>query len=180
MKFPRKLSALGDVMQLAFVPGDFDATLKFWSETMGVGPFYVLRRNKTEWARYRGVETLPELSVAFGHWNDMQIEIIQQHNDVPSPYRDWRLSGAEGLHHVCIILDDIAAARRVCEDAGCEVIFDGRSGDTHWSYVDTDGGPGTLLEMIQHAPPSRGLMDMIRDAARDWDGKDPIRELAVE
>ena len=93
MKFPRKLSALGDVMQLAFVPGNFDATLKFWSETMGVGPFYVLCRNKTEWARYRGVETLPELSVAFGHWNDMQIEIIQQHNDVPSPYRDWRLSG---------------------------------------------------------------------------------------
>jgi catechol 2,3-dioxygenase-like lactoylglutathione lyase family enzyme len=170
---------LGQVMQLAYVPSDFDGTLKFWTETMGAGPFFVLAGFPTEWARYRGIETSPDLTVAFGHWDDMQIEIIQQHNDAPSPYRDWRLSGAEGLHHVCILVDDIVAARRVCVEAGGDVVYDGRSGETHWSYVDTGGGPGTILEMVQHAPPSRGLMDMVRDAARGWDGRDPIRTLQL-
>jgi methylmalonyl-CoA/ethylmalonyl-CoA epimerase len=179
MKIPRRLVDLGPVMQLAFVPGDFDGTLKFWTETMGAGPFFVIAGNKPEWAQYRGVDTLPEITMAVGHWGDMQIEVIKQTSDAHSPYRDWRLSGAEGLHHVCVVVDDIAASRRACVDAGCDVIFDGRFGDTHWSYVDTGGGPGTILEMIQHAPPSRALMDMVRTAARGWDGQDPIRMLKL-
>jgi methylmalonyl-CoA/ethylmalonyl-CoA epimerase len=171
----KRMTDLGQVMQLAFVPSDFDATLKFWIETMGAGPFFVMPNQVSPWTRYRGVETAPELTVAFGHWGDMQIEIIRQHNDAASLYLDWRRSGAEGLHHVCIVVDDISLARRVCTEAGGDVMYDGRAGDTHWSYVETGGGPGTILEMIQHAPPSRALMTMVRDAARNWDGSDPIR-----
>jgi catechol 2,3-dioxygenase-like lactoylglutathione lyase family enzyme len=173
------MTELGPVMQLAFIPSHFDATLQFWTKTMGAGPFFVLPRHVAEWARYRGIETSPDLTIALGHWGDMQIEIIRQHNDAPSPYLDWRRSGAEGLHHVCIVVDDIQAARRVCTEAGGNVVYDGRVGDTYWSYVETGGGPGTILEMIQHAPPSRALMQMVRDAARDWDGRDPIRNLTL-
>jgi hypothetical protein len=175
MKLPQSISQIGEVMQLAFVPSDFDATLKFWAETMCAGPFFVVPNIPTEWAQYRGVQTDPEITMAIGHWGEMQIEIIKQHNKAPSPFMDWRASGAEGLHHVCVMVDDITAARETCKKAGAEVIFDGRSGETQWSYVDTGGGPGTILELIQHAPPSRALMDGFRAASRGWDGRDPIR-----
>ena len=39
------LSAIGPVMQFAFVPKDFDAALRHWTETMGVGPFFLLENN---------------------------------------------------------------------------------------------------------------------------------------
>jgi catechol 2,3-dioxygenase-like lactoylglutathione lyase family enzyme len=177
MKTHDRIAALGQVMQLAFVPSDFDETLRFWTETMGAGPFFVLEHNVPEWAQYNGVDTRPDITMALGHWGDLQIEVIKQLNDAPSPYLDWRRAGGEGLHHVCVLVDDMAAAKRTCTASGGKVVYDGRAGETLWSYVETGGGAGSILEMIQHAPPSRALMDMIRDAARGWDGRDPIRPL---
>jgi methylmalonyl-CoA/ethylmalonyl-CoA epimerase len=179
MKIPSKMIDLGAVMQLAFVPSNFDATLRFWAQTMGAGPFFVLERNVPEWAEYNGIDTKPAIKMALGHWGDMQIEVIEQLNDAPSPYLDWRRAAGEGLHHVCIVVDDIAAAKRTCVATGAKVVYDGRAGETLWCYVETGGGPGSMLELVQHAPPSRALMDMIRDAAREWDGRDPIRPLRL-
>ena len=33
--------------------------------------------------------------------------MIRQHNDAPSIYKAWRDEGREGLHHVCILVDDL-------------------------------------------------------------------------
>jgi catechol 2,3-dioxygenase-like lactoylglutathione lyase family enzyme len=142
---------------------------------MGAGPFFVFEHNKADWAYYRGQATEPDLTLALGHWGDMQIEIIRQNNDACSPYRDWRLTGQEGIHHVCILVDDLASVRAVCAEAGAELIFNGGAGGAEWFYADTGGGPGTMLEMLKHTADSRALMGMIRDAARDWNGSDPIR-----
>ena len=43
MSNPQALIArLGTVMQLAFVPEDVEGALRYWTETMGVGPFFKL------------------------------------------------------------------------------------------------------------------------------------------
>ncbi|WP_157219916.1 VOC family protein [Flavisphingomonas formosensis] len=177
MSAPTKIAELGAVMQLAFVPEDFDATLRFWVETMGAGPFYILSGQKPDWTRYRGELTDPDLTVALGHWGDMQIEVIRQENDAPSIYKEWRDRGGEGLHHTCIVVDDIEQAKRVCIQAGAEMILGGAGSGAEWFYVDTGGGPGTILEVIRHSQQSGALMKMIRDAAVDWDGSDPIRRI---
>ena len=44
MSRTNSLTALGEVMQLAYVPADFDGALKFWIETMGAGPFFAHRK----------------------------------------------------------------------------------------------------------------------------------------
>ena len=36
------IAALGEIMQLAFVPDDFDAAVKHWTQVMGVGPFFLM------------------------------------------------------------------------------------------------------------------------------------------
>jgi catechol 2,3-dioxygenase-like lactoylglutathione lyase family enzyme len=177
MTVPTRIAALGPVMQLAFVPEDFDATLNFWVEKMGAGPFFILTGQLPDWQTHRGQPTCPDLTIALGHWGDMQIEIIAQHNDAPSTYKEWRDAGHEGLHHSCIVVDDIDHARRVCTRNGGQLLIEGGGAGAEWFYVDNGGGPGTILEVIRHSEQSGALMAMIRDAALDWDGADPIRHI---
>ena len=170
-----KMTGLGPVKQLAFVPSDFDGTLKYWIQTTGAGPFYLLPHLPADGLQYRSEVVRPDLSVAIGHWGDLQIEIIQQHNDAPSPFHDWRQSGTEGLHHVCVAVDDIAAARDVCRQTGGEIDFGGHMSGTEWSYVDTGAARVRSSKSSSMGPGMGEFMTMVRDAARNWDGNEPIR-----
>jgi len=172
------IASLGEVMQLAYVPADFDAALNFWIKTMGAGPFFALDHVQFETIKYRGAASPIDFSMVIGYWGDMQIELIRQHNDAPSIYKSWRDDGREGLHHVCILVDDMVHARKVCADAGATVAQEGTlPGGGEVIYVDTGGGPGTMVEILKGAPGLGDLFKMIRDAARGWDGSDPVRAL---
>jgi hypothetical protein len=169
------ISAIGPVMQFAFVPKDFDAALRHWTETMGVGPFYMLENVVLGDGKYLDQPYGCVFSVAIAYWGDMQIELIRQENDAPSIYK-----GAEGeaLHHACILTDDIEKARRIATDAGASVLVEGKVGDDGYVlYVDTGGGPGTIVEILQSASGTDGLFEMIKAASVGWDGSEPLRKL---
>jgi len=170
------ISRLGKVMQLAFVPADVPGALRYWTDTMGVGPFFKLSNIVVDAAKYRGEPANIDFSVYIAYWGDMQIEIIEQHNDAPSIYSSWRRDGQESLHHVCIVVDDMAHARAVCAEAGARVMQEvWLPGGGEAIYVDAGGGPGSLIEMICFSPESYSFFDMMREAAREWDGSEPIR-----
>ncbi len=172
------IASLGTVMQMAYVPADFDAALAFWTKTMGVGPFFALDHVQLEDMKYRGAPAQIDFSMVIGYWGDIQIELIRQHNDAPSIYKAWRDEGREGLHHVCILVDDMAAARAVCAQAGAVVVQEGKvAGGGEVIYVDTGGGPGTIVEILKTGAGGREFFGMMRDAACDWDGTDPVRRL---
>jgi len=169
------ISAIGPVMQFAFVPKNFDAALRHWTETMGVGPFYLLENNLLGDGKYLGEPYTCIFSIAIAYWGDMQIELVRQENDAPSIYR-----GAEGeaLHHTCILTKDIEKARTIAEDSGAKVLVEGKVGeDGHVLYVDTGGGPGSIVEILQCASGTEGLFAMIKAASAGWDGSDPVRKL---
>ncbi|WP_293903093.1 VOC family protein [Phenylobacterium sp.] len=172
------ITSLGTVMQIAYVPADFDAALAFWTKTMGVGPFFALDHVQLQDLKYRGAPAQIDFSMVIGYWGDVQIELIRQHNDAPSIYKAWRDEGREGLHHVCILVDDMAAARDVCARAGAVVVQEGKvAGGGEVIYVDTGGGPGTMVEILKTGAGGREFFGMMRDAARGWDGTDPVRRL---
>ena len=172
------ITGLGQVMQLAYVPADFDGALKFWIETMGAGPFFALDHVQLDEVKVDGAPAQIDFSMVLGYWGDVQIELIRQHNDTPSIYKTWRDEGREGLHHVCILVDDMAEARRVCAAAGARVRQEGKvPGGGEVIYVDTGGGPGTMVEILKPAPGGPQFFAMMRDAARGWDGSDPVRRL---
>ena len=178
MTRPTKVADLGAVMQLAYVPADFDATLNYWIEVMGAGPFFALDHVKLEGVMYRGQPSDIDFSMVLGHWGDLQIELIRQHNDAPSIYKTWRDEGREGLQHVCILVDDMALARGVCAKAGAKVAQEALvPGGGEVVYVETGGGPGSMVEILKPAPGGREFFAMMREAARDWDGSDPMRRL---
>ena len=170
------IAEIGPVMQIAFVPDDFDAALAHWTQVMGVGPFYLLERIVLSDMRYKGEPSSTMFSIALAYWGDMQIELIRQDDASPSIYRDTRNGGA--MHHVCILTDDIAAAQATAAAAGATLLVEGRvGGDGHVIYVETGGYPGGIVEILQPASGSSALFDMIREAARGWDGSDPVRRL---
>jgi catechol 2,3-dioxygenase-like lactoylglutathione lyase family enzyme len=172
------VASLGEIMQLAYVPADFDGTLKFWIETMGAGPFFALDHVKLEDLKYRGQPADIDFSMVLGYWGDLQIELIRQHNDAPSIYEAWRDKGQEGLHHVCILVDDMMEARRTVADAAGIVAQEGKLiGGGEVIYVDTGGGPGTMVEILKPGPGGREFFAMMREAARGWDGTNPVRRL---
>src|SRR5512134_1649331 len=91
----------GTIRQIAFVVRDLERALGYWTETLGIGPFFVLREITPDTFRYRGEPSpAPTMTIAFANSGDMQIELIRQHDDRPSAYRDFLASGREGLQHV--------------------------------------------------------------------------------
>jgi len=170
------ISRLGTVMQLAYVPKDMDAALRYWTETMGVGPFFKIPNIAVTAAKYKGEPANIEFSVYIAYWGDIQIELIEQYNNAPSIYSTWRDAGHESVHHVCIVVDNMEEARRVSAEAGAVVMQEvwlPNGGEA--IYVDAGGGPGSLIEMICFPPENYAFFDMMRDAAREWDGSDPVR-----
>ena len=173
---PASIAGLGDIVQLAFMARDFEAGMRIWSETMGAGPFFVIDHVKFAEARYRGTPARLDLAVGIGYWGDLQIEFVHQHNDTPSIFHSWRKDGREGLHHVGILVGDIAMAERVCIGAGASVLLEGTMHNERgrFFYARTaESAP--FLEVIE--PSGRLLKSFahMREAARSWDGRDPIR-----
>ena len=172
------IAGLGAVMQLAYVPADIDAALAFWTRTIGAGPFFALDHVRLDAVRYRGAPSEIDFSMLLGYWGDLQIELIEQHNDAPSIYRDWRAAGGEGLHHVCILVGDMAPARAAVAAASATIAQEALvPGGGEVIYADTGGGPGTMVEILKPAPGTREVFAMMRAAAQGWDGTDPVRRL---
>ena len=174
---PRILSGLGDIMQIAFVPRDFDRAFRFWTETMGVGPFFQIKHSQEHLQDhvFRGRPCHADFSIMLAYWGEIQVELIEQHNDAPSIYKEQLDSGQDGLHHVCILVDDLANALQTCSQQGGTLLQGARSGASRFAYVETGGGPGTMLEMLQPAPEVRAYQQHMKAAAASWDGSDPLR-----
>ncbi len=171
------ISDIGEIMQLAFVPPDFDAAVAHWTQVMGVGPFFLMEGIHLEDMRYRGDPTEAVFDLALAYWGDLQIELIRPRDDHPSIYSGEYADVGGGLHHVCVLVDDIAAARGVCEAAGGEVVLEGTLGESRAIYIDPGSGPGHLVEVLQQGPDGPELFAMIKQAGEDWDGSEPLRKL---
>jgi methylmalonyl-CoA/ethylmalonyl-CoA epimerase len=172
------IARLGDIMQLAYVPADFEGALKFWTVTIGAGPFFAIDHVKLERVLYRGEPSDIDFSMMLGYWGDLQIELIRQHNDALSIFKAWRDQGREGLHHICVLVDEMDRARTVCNNAGVTVAQEALvPGGGEVIYTDTVEGPASFVEILKPAPGTREFFKMMRDAHRSWDGKDPVRGL---
>ena len=137
----RKITELGPVGQLAYLPQDFDAAVKYWTQTMGVGPFYLMENVALGDCKYKGVPTGAVFSIAIAYWGDVQIELIRAENAEPSIYTG-EYAVTDRLHHICIFVDSIEEARAACAEAGLAV--------RHWLPSPIAGGDGNR-EFFIHA-----------------------------
>ena len=91
---------LGPVGQLGYVVEDLEKAAWSWVEKTGVGPWTVIPHVTLDYFNYLGEPSEVEMGIAMAFTGSMQIELIQQHNDAPSMYRDFINECGEGIQHV--------------------------------------------------------------------------------
>jgi hypothetical protein len=105
-----------------------DRAMHYWAETLGVGPFFVVREFTPDDYRFRGRSaTAPVLTLCFAQAGPVQIKLIQQHNDAGSAYREFLDDGREGCQHMALWFSDAAAytaARQQILDAGLTLVHE--------------------------------------------------------
>lgn len=167
---------LGPIRQLGYVVDDIEAGMKHWSEVMGVGPWFYNPRVPIEDFMFEGKRYEPDNSVALANSGPMQVELIQVRNDVPSMYRDFMARGLRGLQHVAFWTTRFDEDLAMMEGRGFTVKMSGTVGrNGRFVYFAQQHHPGSCIELSEVVGPKGRMFDMIREAAADWDGKDPVR-----
>ena len=87
------------------------------------------RHHKTDQFSYRGELIEADVSYAFGYAGEAQIQLIEQHDETASIYRDMFSHGGFGLHHVAKLVPDYEMAKSNLKAQGfelaCELYADG-------------------------------------------------------
>jgi hypothetical protein len=162
--------------QTGWLVDDIDQSIERWLALGNTGPFFVNRKFTLDEFLYRGRPIEMTLSSAFAQVGPMQIELIQQHSDSPSPFRDYDCgTGGAGFHHLGAFSDDYEADIARFAKRGVAPVGQGRLGDIRFAFVDTRPQLGAMLEFA-HVPQSIiSLFKMVADAAVGWDGTEPVR-----
>jgi hypothetical protein len=164
-----------DVVQYAYVVNDIEAACRRWTELLGAGPFYLSKHHRSENVTYRGAPCDMDVSYAFGYAGPAQIQLVQQHNDVPSVYRDMYRDGAEGLHHVAYLARDWEGDKARFAAAGYPTLLELISA-ARVAYVDTRPAIGCFTEIYEDNLPVRRRFAAWQASHQFWDGvTDPIR-----
>ena len=167
----------GAIRQIGYIVRDFDKALAEFV-TLGVGPFYVLRGIE-QTGIYRGEECTVTLTLGLANSGDLQIEIIHQDDDAPSIYSEFTSAGGDGFHQLAYWTEDFDAALAAGQAAGWPVVWSGgEPGTARYAYFEPPPGTAaTIIELMELTPATTGMAELVRSAAVNWDGSDPIRTL---
>src|SRR5919197_3411115 len=173
----RAMSRLfGSIMQNGYVVRDIEAAMRHWIEVLGVGPWFYIEHLPVTDFEYKGQPSPVDVSIALANSGALQVELIQQRNDAPSMYRDFLAARHEGLQHVAYWTTHFEADLSRLLAAGYSIDQSGRVGPPgRFIYFLTEAHPGTVVELSDISGPKGRLFARIAEAARHWDGTDPIR-----
>ncbi len=167
----------GPIRQNGYVVRDLGHAIDGWLSA-GVGPWLLLRHLTQTGSVYRGRLTEPVVSIAFANSGDLQVELIEQEDDSPSIYREFLDEGRQGFHHLAWWAEDFDAVAGAAGDAGWPLVHAGDTGGmARFAYYDRGGATSTVVEVMELTDATRWLVSTVREAADNWDGSDPIRNL---
>ena len=170
----------GKLIQTAYVVDDIEAALKHWTENLGIGPWFYRELVPLETFTYRGERSDLQMSIALGYSGDMQFELIQQRNDAPSVYKEFREKIGEGQQHLGYDVDDLDASIEKGLGLGYQMEQQGfitNSGGFAYMSLGSAGDylPGTMVEFLPMTESRRENWPIIQSWSVNWDGTDPVR-----
>ena len=162
-------------MQQAWVVEDLEKAMFAWTHNCGVGPFFVAEHVPMERLVYRGRPAAIDCTIALAQSGRTQIELIVQHCDGPSIYRDLIPKGRSGFHHLAVVCEEYERDLAHYQAAGSQVAMTGLFADMRFAYVDASAELGCVIELLEDKPVIREHFEMIARAAENWDGSNPVR-----
>jgi hypothetical protein len=165
----------GGIRQLGMVVPDIDVAMREWAK-LGIGPFFTMHFAFDDFV-YRGKPSAaPLVTLAFAHSGPLQIELIQQHNDVASGYKEFLDAGRVGAQHVAAWFADHATydrKRLELLERGFPIVHEGasRANDARFAYFATTEPGGLQFEITEALlPPLADFRLIMEEAAETWDG----------
>ena len=169
---------LGAPVQIAYAVNDLDAAARWWADVVGAGPFFVNEHIAVMNVRYRGQPASFDHSSAYGQWGSVMVELVKDHTVGDSPVRDVVGVGGEGLHHLAFFTADLAAvSARLAALGWPEALYAETASGQAFMFHDATAQLGHMMELYEPTPALVGFYAAVADAARGWDGHDPVRSV---
>jgi hypothetical protein len=175
MMTPLQALAPADILQVAYTVPDVEAALRAYARRMRIGPWFVRGPFASDKSRYLGAPTDMSVTIAISFSGPLMLELIQQHNDVPSVYQDAIAKRGHGFHHwgiACDSFDDeVAAYRR----GGKEIVFSTETpSGARVAYFDTRAELPGFIELIEMTDANRARYARMQAQCAGWDGVEPM------
>lgn len=161
----------GPIKQIGYLVENLDDSVKAWMEHAAVGPWLQIK-NIPLTCVCKGVPSVPKIDIGLAYRGDMQLELIQQTNDAPSPYRQYFVDRRMGLHHIAYLSNDvdadIAKAALMGLDAVCDIKMP--DGGRYVYLQNTALGDDVYFELIDNNQATQALFKSGLEAAANWKG----------
>jgi methylmalonyl-CoA/ethylmalonyl-CoA epimerase len=143
-----------NVVQIALVVKDLDATVRAWHDRFGVGPwhFYTYGPPLVKRMTRHGEPCEYRMRIALANVGPMRIELIEP-LEGDTVYEEFAREHGYGVHHLGVLVEDMEEAFGRAREAGFVITQDGAGfgpdGDGHYAYIDSEPLLGTTIELIQ-------------------------------
>ncbi|MDR3210835.1 MAG: VOC family protein [Planctomycetota bacterium] len=139
----------GEIVQIAHLVRNLDATLeKYWKD-FGMGPWdlHTYGPHNVTNTFYRGKPATHTYRIAVKWFGPIQMEVIQPLTG-RSIYDEFLETKGEGLHHYKLYYADCAKAVADYQKKGYTVVQSGNIGEDEFYYLDSEKNlPGAILEL---------------------------------
>lgn len=166
---------LGPIMQYSYVVHNMSDAIRHFSQTLSVGPFFLMESVPFSENYYKGKPCEADLSVAIAYSGNVQIELVAQNNNAPSIFSAFLQSKGEGLQHVGIIADNFddqcaAFAAKHIKPVQHGIAENG----TIFAYLDTAVIPGTMLELFTVNEKLAKAFAFMQEQSKKWESDMPM------
>ncbi|NLF74361.1 MAG: methylmalonyl-CoA epimerase [Chloroflexi bacterium] len=127
------------INHVAIVVEDLDAALRFWRDALGL-PLSKTEENPGE-----------NVDIAFLPLGESEIELLQP-TDPDSGIGKYLAKKGQGMHHLCVEVDDIQAVIARLVGHGVEMINEAprvREEGTRYAFVHPKSAGGVLVELYE-------------------------------
>jgi hypothetical protein len=160
------------VIQIAYTVADIQAAMRQYSELLRVGPWFLVGPFVPPKGVYRGATTTMRVSLGLAYVGETMIELIEQHDELPSVYREiLKARGAHGFHHWAIGARDFEKSVARYRPRLRRGILRYAPMGFRVVYFDTARDLPGMLEVIEMNDAAEQGFHQMYQAAREWDGK---------
>jgi len=138
----------------------------------GAGPFFVRHHIAVKNSRVFGAPRAFDHSSAYGQWGDHMVELLCEHHPDAE-----RIGPRQGVHHMAFFVDDVAQAQSQLTNHGWPEALYAEASTTAFAMHDARSELGHLVEIYSDSAGLLSFYDMVKSAANDWRGDEPIRVL---
>ncbi len=176
MRRVREFATFGAIRQNGYVVRELEPAIRHWIDQLGVGPWYVFEHVPVDNFVHRGESGTLDMTIALAHCGFLQVELIVQHNDQPSAYREYLDTYGPGLHHLGFWPPDMDAALEHATACGFSLISGGQIGaDGRFRYFEPVGPMGgACFELAEVGGRRLEWFEDMAERSTVWDGSDPI------